>query len=198
MTHCQPSLKISCKSVRKFLRKVAKTNRQTKDDENISSLVEVISVAGQRLLMRSCSGCLQCMCMSNTPSSPEVEPRTRAAHQTLRRPLITVSRVPSISDARPSIAASEPSGDPGSSYLGLRSASLLGASSTDDDRRLSNVTTVSSLTPSYRSQRGSDASSVALTTEQGASLLQLSSQQPQQQQHQQRNLLMPPTSQLRL
>ena len=136
--------------------------------------------------------------MSNTPSSPEADPRTRAAHQTLRRPLITVSKVPSISDPRPSIAASEPSGDPGSSYLGMRSASLLGASSTDDDRRLSSVTTVSSLTPSCRSQRGSDASSVALTTEQGASLLHLSGQQQQQQQQQQQNLLMPPTSPFRL
>lgn len=143
---------------------------------------------------------MQCLCVSDTPSSPEVEPRTRAAHQTLRRPLITVSRVPSTSDPRSSIAADEPSAaDPaagGSSYLGLRSASLLGAAScTDDDRRLSNVTTVSSLSPSYRSQRGSDASSVALTTEQGACLLQLSGQ-PLPPQHQ--NLLMPPTSQLRL
>ena len=142
--------------------------------------------------------CLQCLCVSNTPSSPEAEPRTRATHQTLRRPLITVSRVPSISDPRPSIAASDApsSADPGSSYLGLRSASLLGASSNDDDRRLSNVTQVSSLAPSYRSLRGSDASSVALTTEQGASLLQLSGQQQQQQPQQ--NLLVPPTSQFRL
>jgi len=58
---------------------------------------------------------------------------------------------------------------------------------------------VSSLAPSYRSLRGSDASSVALTTEQGASLLHISGQQQQQQPTQlQQNLLMPPTSQLRL
>jgi len=59
---------------------------------------------------------------------------------------------------------------------------------------------VSSLAPSYRSLRGSDASSVALTTEQGASLLHISGQQQQQQQptQLQQNLLMPPTSQLRL
>jgi len=43
----QPSLKISCKSVRKFLRKVAnrqtdkQTNRQTNNDDYISSLAEV-------------------------------------------------------------------------------------------------------------------------------------------------------------
>ena len=141
--------------------------------------------------------CLQCLCISDTPSSPEADPRTRAAHQALRRPLITVSNVPSVTDPRPSIVC-EPPEEPSSSYLGLRSASLLGASSTegDDDRRLSNVTTVSTLAPSYRSLRGSDASSVALTTEQGASLLQLSGQQhpqPQPQQH----LLMPPTWQCR-
>jgi len=33
MAHCQSSLKISCKSVRTFLRKIA--NRQTNNDENI-------------------------------------------------------------------------------------------------------------------------------------------------------------------
>jgi len=112
-----------------------------------------------------------------------------------------------MSDPRPSIAGEPPSsgGEPGSGYLGLRSASLLGASSTEgDDRRLSDVTTVSSLAPSYRSVRGSDASSVALTTEQGANLLlQLSGQQQQQQQQQQQrqlqqNLLMPPTGQFRV
>ena len=37
--NCQPSLKISCKSVRKFLRKVA--NRQTNNDDYISSLAAV-------------------------------------------------------------------------------------------------------------------------------------------------------------
>jgi len=44
LAHCQPSLKISCKSVCKFLRKVAnrQTNRQTNDDDYISSLAEVI------------------------------------------------------------------------------------------------------------------------------------------------------------
>ena len=36
---CPPSLKISCTTVRKFLRKVA--NRQTNNDENISFLTEV-------------------------------------------------------------------------------------------------------------------------------------------------------------
>ena len=101
-----------------------------------------------------------------------------------------------MADPRASITG-EPSEDP--SYLGLRSASLLGASSTEDDRRFSNVTCVSSLDPSYRSLRGSDASSVALTTEQGANLLQLCGQQQQQQQQQlQQNLLMPPTTHLRL
>ena len=46
LAHCQPSLKISCKSVRKFLRKVAnkQTERQTNNDENITSLAEVITV----------------------------------------------------------------------------------------------------------------------------------------------------------
>jgi len=45
MAHCQPSLKISCKSVRKFLRKVAnkQTNIQTNNDENIALLAEVIN-----------------------------------------------------------------------------------------------------------------------------------------------------------
>ena len=46
MVHCQPSLKISCKSVQKFLGKVAnrQTNRQTNSDDYISSLVEVTSI----------------------------------------------------------------------------------------------------------------------------------------------------------
>jgi len=39
LAHCQPSLKMSCKSVQKFLRKVA--NKQINNDENISSLAEV-------------------------------------------------------------------------------------------------------------------------------------------------------------
>jgi len=39
LAHCQPSLKISCKSIWKFLCKVA--NRHTDNDENITSLVEV-------------------------------------------------------------------------------------------------------------------------------------------------------------
>ena len=138
---------------------------------------------------------MQCACLSNTASSPETDVRTLATHQAFRRPLITVSRVPSMSDPRTSITG-EPSGETSSSYLGQRSASLQGASSTEDDRRFSNVTTVSSLAPSYRSLRGSDASSVALTTEQGANLLQLCGQQ-QQQQQQQQHFLMPPTSQLR-
>jgi len=43
MAHCQPSLKISCKSVRKFLRKVAnkQTYKQTDNDKNITSFTEV-------------------------------------------------------------------------------------------------------------------------------------------------------------
>jgi len=45
LAHCQPSLKISCKSVRKFLREVAKrqTDRQTNNKENITSLAEAIT-----------------------------------------------------------------------------------------------------------------------------------------------------------
>jgi len=39
LTHFQASLKISCKSVLKFLLEVA--NRETNDDENVSSLAEV-------------------------------------------------------------------------------------------------------------------------------------------------------------
>ena len=39
VAHWQPSLKISCKSVWKFLRKIA--NRQTNSDDYISSLAEV-------------------------------------------------------------------------------------------------------------------------------------------------------------
>ena len=38
--HFQPSLKISCKSVPKFLRKNLPTDRQTDNDENITSLAE--------------------------------------------------------------------------------------------------------------------------------------------------------------
>jgi len=47
LARCQPSLKISCKSVLKFLRKVAKrqTNTQTNHDENINSLAEVNTVS---------------------------------------------------------------------------------------------------------------------------------------------------------
>ena len=48
LTNCRPSLKISCKSVRKFLSEVAnrqktdnQTDRQTNNDENITSLAEV-------------------------------------------------------------------------------------------------------------------------------------------------------------
>ena len=42
--HCRPSLKISCESFRKFLRKVAnkQTDKQTNNDDYISSLPEVI------------------------------------------------------------------------------------------------------------------------------------------------------------
>jgi len=44
LAHCQPSLKISCKSLWKFLRKVAykQTNKQTNNDDYMSSLAEVI------------------------------------------------------------------------------------------------------------------------------------------------------------
>jgi len=44
LAHCQPSLKISCKFVRKFLHKVAnrQTDKQTNNDEKIS-LAEVIT-----------------------------------------------------------------------------------------------------------------------------------------------------------
>ena len=44
LAHCQPSMKISCKSVLKFLRKVAnrQTNRETNNDDYITSLAEVI------------------------------------------------------------------------------------------------------------------------------------------------------------
>ena len=44
LAHCQSSLKISCKSVGKFLRKVANsymTNRQTNHNDYVSSLTEV-------------------------------------------------------------------------------------------------------------------------------------------------------------
>ena len=46
LAHCQPSLKISCKSVGKFLRKVAnrQTNRQRNNNDYISSLAEVIII----------------------------------------------------------------------------------------------------------------------------------------------------------
>jgi len=46
LAHCQPSLKISCKSVRKFFPKVAK--RQTNNDERISRLAEVMIGNHQR------------------------------------------------------------------------------------------------------------------------------------------------------
>ena len=50
-SHCQPSLKISCKSVWNFLRKVPnrqtdkQINRQTNNDDYISSLAEVTNAA---------------------------------------------------------------------------------------------------------------------------------------------------------
>ena len=45
LAHCQALLKMSCKSVRKLLRKAAnkRTDTQTNDDENITSLAEVIT-----------------------------------------------------------------------------------------------------------------------------------------------------------
>jgi len=44
LAHYQPSVNISCKSVQKFLRKVAdsQTDKQTNNDDYISSLAEVI------------------------------------------------------------------------------------------------------------------------------------------------------------
>jgi len=44
LAHCQPSMKISRKSVRKFLREVAnrQTDKQINNDKNISSLAETI------------------------------------------------------------------------------------------------------------------------------------------------------------
>jgi len=46
LAHCQPSLKISCKSVQKILRKVAnrQTSRQKNNDHYISSLAAVTMV----------------------------------------------------------------------------------------------------------------------------------------------------------
>jgi len=45
MAHCQPSLKISCKSTWKFLHKVAnrQIDKQTNNEDYTSSLAEVIS-----------------------------------------------------------------------------------------------------------------------------------------------------------
>jgi len=48
MAHCQPSLKISCQSVKKFLCSVS--NRQTNRDDYVSSLAEVTN-AGPRPLV---------------------------------------------------------------------------------------------------------------------------------------------------
>ena len=44
LAHCQPSLKISCKSIWKFLHEVAnrKKDKQTNDNDCISSLAEVV------------------------------------------------------------------------------------------------------------------------------------------------------------
>jgi len=44
LAHCQPSLKISCKSPGKFLHKVLK-NRQMDNDDYIYSLAQVISLS---------------------------------------------------------------------------------------------------------------------------------------------------------
>jgi len=54
LAHCQHSLKISCKSVRKFLRKVGnrQTNRQTSNDDYITSIlgtkIKVLTTAQYR------------------------------------------------------------------------------------------------------------------------------------------------------
>jgi len=50
LAHCQPSLKISCKSVQKFLHKAA--NRQTNNDDYTSSLVEVKKLMSNEDLMQ--------------------------------------------------------------------------------------------------------------------------------------------------
>jgi len=47
--HCQPSLKISRKSVWKFFRKVA--NRQTNNDENVCSLAEVTTLNSMAVVL---------------------------------------------------------------------------------------------------------------------------------------------------
>jgi len=45
LAHCQPSLKIACKSVRKFLCSCWQiVNRETNNNENISSAAEVINL----------------------------------------------------------------------------------------------------------------------------------------------------------
>jgi len=44
LVHCQPSMKISCKSVRKFLRKVALTDKQTNNYDYIFSVAGVTNV----------------------------------------------------------------------------------------------------------------------------------------------------------
>jgi len=57
LAHRQPSLKISYKSVQKFLRKVAnrQTDKQTNDDDYISFLSEVMMVIGsKKLTMLTC------------------------------------------------------------------------------------------------------------------------------------------------
>ena len=58
MAHCQPSHKISSKSVHKFLCKVA--NKQTNNDKNITSLVEVITEQSQQRVV------LYCTCTKST------------------------------------------------------------------------------------------------------------------------------------
>jgi len=62
LAHCQPSLKSSPKSVQKlFLRKVAnrQTNRQTNDDDYISSLAEV----KMKSWARHCAACMYLVVM---------------------------------------------------------------------------------------------------------------------------------------
>ena len=64
LAHCQPSLKISRKSVQTFLRKVAnrqtnkQTNRQTNNDDYISSLKEVnifLGISSKQRFVNCCS-----------------------------------------------------------------------------------------------------------------------------------------------
>ena len=64
LAHCQPSLEISYKSVRKFLHKVANrpTNRQTNNDDYITSLAEVINAAKRNIYFIAAFILFYCTC----------------------------------------------------------------------------------------------------------------------------------------